>query len=373
MRRAAPDVAAPTPLRGAGPHDGPASRGRLVALVLFILVLVVAVGGSVVHLPYAVMSPGAAIDTLGDRVSRGARTPILTVAGAKTYPTDGALRFTTVSVSGGPGYPVDLWKVLGAWVDPAQDVLPVDEVFDPRATSQQVEEENAIEMKGSQQEATAVALRAAGYGVPTSIVVARVLDTSKAKGLLRAGDRLVRVGGVAATSAEAVRGALQRVRPGASVPVDVTRAGRPVTVTVQTIEGSGGRTALGVLLGLDHDFPVTVTVSAGDVGGPSAGLMFALGIFDKITAGSLTGNHDIAGTGTIDDTGAVGPIGGIKQKLVGARASGADYFLAPAANCAQVIGNVPAGIEVYKVASFADARAAVEGIAKGQTASLPRC
>ncbi len=147
----------------------------------------------------------------------------------------------------------------------------------------------------------------------------------------------------------------------------------PVDPISRAITGTAGRTALGVLLGLDHDFPVTVTVSAGDVGGPSAGLMFALGIYDKLTPGALTGKHDIAGTGTIDEAGAVGPIGGIQQKLVGARESGADSFLAPAGNCGQVRGHVPEGLQVYKVTSFADARAAVQGIASGRTATLARC
>ena len=154
---------------------GRASRGRVVGIVLFLLVLALAVGGSVVSLPYAVLAPGAAVNTLGDLDGGAGRAPILTVRGAPTYPTDGALRFTTVSVSGGPGHPVDLWQVIGGWVNPSEEVLPVDQVFDPRATSTQVEQENAVQMKGSQQEATAVALRAAGYTVPSFIVVAQLL------------------------------------------------------------------------------------------------------------------------------------------------------------------------------------------------------
>ncbi len=93
--------------------------------------------------------------------------------------------------------------------------------------------------------------------------------------------------------------------------------------------GSGGRTALGVILRLDHDFPGTVTINAGDVGGPSAGLMFALGIYDKLTPGPLTNGRDIAGTGTIDEEGRVGPIGGIKQKMAGARAGGSRVLPGP--------------------------------------------
>ena len=128
-----------------------------------------------------------------------------------------------------------------------------------------------------------------------------------------------------------------------------------------------------MILRLDHDFPATVTINAGDVGGPSAGLMFALGIYDKLTPGPLTNGRDIAGTGTIDEEGRVGPIGGIRQKMAGARSGGSEYFLAPVDNCPEIVGNVPSGLEVFAVSSFKDATNAVEGIASGRTSSPPRC
>ena len=140
--------------------------------------------GSIVKLPYAVMSPGPTVNTLGD--SPGTSTPIIAVKGLPTYPTDGALNFTTVRVEGGPGYPVDVWDVLQAWVDPSRDVFPVDDIFDPEVSQQQVAEENAVQMEGSQEEATAVALRALGKKVPTYVTVAGLAPTSRAKGLLSA-------------------------------------------------------------------------------------------------------------------------------------------------------------------------------------------
>nr|WP_255523898.1 PDZ domain-containing protein [Terrabacter sp. MAHUQ-38] len=328
--------------------------------------------GSVVHLPYAVMSPGPTEDTLGVS-DDGKKTPIIAVSGLPTYPTDGSLRFTTVRVEGGPGYPVDAWDVLQAWIDPGQDVFPVDDVFDPQVTQEEVAEENAIQMEGSQEEATAVALRAIGKDVPTHIAIASITDTSKAKGLLKVRDRLESIDDQPITTAQSVRDVLQKSNPGDTVTLTVTRDGREVTVDMPTVEGQGGRTALGVLLGLDHDFPAKVTIDAGAIGGPSAGLMFSLGIYDKLTPGPLAGGHEIAGTGTIDDDGQVGKIGGIRQKLAGARSDGAAYFLAPAGNCDEVVGHVPDGLEVFKVANFDDARTAVEAIARNQTGSLPRC
>jgi PDZ domain-containing protein len=356
--------------------DAPVGRGRLtvgnkVTLGLFFAFLILMVAGSLIKLPYAVMSPGPTVNTLGD--SPGTTKPIITVSGLPTYPTDGALKFTTVRVEGGPGYPVDVWDVLQAWIDPSRDVFPVDEIFDPQVSQEQVAEENAVQMEGSQEEATAVALRGLGKEVPTHVAVASLAPTSKAKGLLQPKDRFVKVGSTDITTAESVRAALQQVKPGEKVSVTVERDGKDVTVDVPTIEGQGGRTALGVILGLTHDFPAKVTIDAGSVGGPSAGLMFALGIYDKLTPGALTGNHQVAGTGTIDDGGNVGPIGGIKQKLAGARAGGAEYFLAPADNCNEVVGNIPDGLEVFKVSTFDEGRTAVEAIAKGRTGSLPRC
>ena len=354
-----------------GEDTGRLTRGNKAVLAAFFVILVVMVVGSVVHLPYAVMSPGPTQDTLG--TSGAQDKPIIAISGLPTYPTDGALRFTTVRVEGGPGYPVDAWDILQAWVDPARDVFPVDDVFDPQVTQEQVAEANAVQMEGSQEEATAVALRAIGKEVPTHVAIAGITDSSKAKGLLKVGDRLVSIDGEPVTTTQALRDALQKKKPGESVSLTVTRGGKEVTVDVPTVEGQGGRTALGVLLGLDHDFPAKVTIDAGAIGGPSAGLMFSLGIYDKLTPGPLAGGHQVAGTGTIDDEGKVGPIGGIRQKLAGARSDGAAYFLAPADNCNEVVGHVPDGLDVFKVGTFDEARTAVEAIAKGQTGSLPRC
>ena len=134
-----------------------------------------------------------------------------------------------------------------------------------------------------------------------------------------------------------------------------------------------GVATIGVLMVGRYELPTEVTIHAGAVGGPSAGMMFALGIYDLLGPGELTGGKAIAGTGTIADDGAVGPIGGIRQKLVGARSGGASVFLAPADNCSEVVGHVPDGLQVVRVATFAEALTAVEKIASGDAAGLPTC
>jgi PDZ domain-containing protein len=321
-----------------------------------------------VGLPYVVMSPGPATNILGKVDGK----PLLSVEGAPTYPTSGTLDFTTVSVDGGPGVRVTVFDLAGAWLSGSQEILPEEQVFPPQQTEKDAQQEGAAEMAGSQSIATATALRAVGRTVDEMIVIAGVPEGSPSKGVLEPGDVLVSVDGDAATSSDAVRAAVQRHQPGDTFPVVVRRDGKEQTVTAKTTD-SDGRTVMGVGLRLDYDLPVDVTLRTGNVGGPSAGLMFSLAIYDALTPGELTGGRNIAGTGTMDDDGTVGPIGGIRQKLIGARRAGADYFLAPADNCAEVKDSVPDGLEVFEVGTFDEGAAAVRAIAKGDTASLPTC
>ncbi len=135
----------------------------------------------------------------------------------------------------------------------------------------------------------------------------------------------------------------------------------------------GETPVIGVFVGGDYEFPFEVRIQLENVGGPSAGMMFALGIVDKLTPGELNGGLEVAGTGTISGSGEVGAIGGIRQKLWGAQRAGADWFLAPASNCAEVAGQVPAGLTVVAVDTLDDAIGALEAIAADDTASLPAC
>jgi Lon-like protease len=330
--------------------------------------IAVAAALTFVGLPYVVMSPGPATNILGKVDGK----PLLSVEGATTYPTSGTLDFTTVSVDGGPGVKVTVFDLAGAWLSGSQEVLPEDQIFPPEQSEEDAQEEGAAEMAGSQTVATATALRALGRTVDEMIVIAGVPEGSPSAGVFRPDDVLVTVDGDPATTSDAVRAAVQRHKPGDTFPVVVRRDGKEQTVTARTAD-SNGRTVMGVGLRLDYDLPVDVTLRTGNVGGPSAGLMFSLAIYDALTPGELTGGKNIAGTGTMDDKAVVGPIGGIRQKLIGARRAGADYFLAPADNCDDVVGNVPDGLQVVKVGSFDEGVAAVRDIGTGKTASLPTC
>jgi PDZ domain-containing protein len=342
------------------------STGMLVGAFLAITVAALMV---IVTLPYAIMEPGPITNTLG----KGADgKPLVEVTGHETYPTSGALDFTTVRVIGGPGARPSVWQVILAWLDPNGAVYPEDQLFPKGATEKQIEEQNTAEMADSQQEAIAVALRALGVQVPERVTIAEVAKDAPAAAVLKPGDELVTINGAPAKDAQAVRDAIGALPAGRAVPVVLKRNGTTMTVQAKT-RSSGGRTVLGVFLATKFDFPFQVKINAGEVGGPSAGLMFTLGIYDRLTPGEMTGGEQIAGTGTIASDGVVGPIGGIQQKLAGAREGGAHYFLAPADNCDEVVGHVPGGLQVFKVSTFAQARTAVQDIAAHRTGGLATC
>jgi PDZ domain-containing protein len=344
------------------------SRKSVWALSGVFLGIALAALLSIVSLPYVVMQPGPISNTLGKLSGQ----QLITVKGAETYPTTGALDFTTVRVLGGPGDKVNAWELLWAAIDPTSDIYKEEQNFPKGVTSKQVEEENTAEMVGSQQEAIAVALKALGKPVTERVTIAQVAKDAPSAALLKKGDQIVAVDGMPIRTSEDVRTAVQKHQPGEPVKLQLRRGGSLVDVTATTRD-SDGRATIGVFLGREFDFPVDVQIHAGDVGGPSAGTMFALGVYDTLTPGALTGGQKIAGTGTIDSSGTVGPIGGIRQKLVGARDGGAEWFLAPADNCDEVVGHVPDGLRVVRISTFDEARKAVQDIAAKKASGLPTC
>ena len=344
------------------------SRRSTVSLVAVFLLIAVGALSTMVGLPYVVLKPGPITNTLGELAGK----KLITVAGAQTYPTQGELNFTTVRISGGPGYRVTVWDLLGAALRPSEDVVDEELYYPKGVTDKQVEEESTAEMVDSQQEAVAVALKAVGQKVVEHIVIGQVAKDAPSAALLKAGDEIVSVDGKAVSDSAGVRAGIGAHTPGQAVALGLVRDGKPLTVRATTREADG-RATVGVFLGIRFEFPFDVKIDAGDVGGPSAGTMFSLGVYDVLTPGPLTGGQDIAGTGTIDSAGKVGPIGGIRQKLVGAHDGGAKWFLAPADDCAEVVGHVPDGLRVVRIATFDEARTAVEAIADKRADSLPTC
>nr|WP_237727891.1 S16 family serine protease [Cellulomonas sp. APG4] len=227
-------------------------------------------------------------------------------------------------------------------------------------------------MISSQEHATVAALEELGYEVPTTLLVESAIEGTGSAGVVEEGDVITAVDGEDVTSFSDLSAVLDEVSPGAEVELAVEREGEPVELEVTTTE-QDGKALLGVFIDPEFELPVDVRIQIENVGGPSAGLMFALGIVDVLTEADETGGVTIAGTGTMDLTGAVGPIGGIRQKLYGAREDGATWFLAPEDNCGEVVGHVPDGLSVTSVGTLAQARAAVEAIGRGETEGLPTC
>jgi PDZ domain-containing protein len=342
----------------------------LVMLVAGFSAVLIATLAALLPVKYAVLHPGPVLNTLGQVKGK----PLIAITGRKTYPTTGQLDLTTVSVVGGPDRPITLFQVVEGWLDRTSAVVPEEQVFAPGQSQQQSDAENKAEMVSSQESATAAALTTLGIAIPTTLAVAGVEPSAPASGVLETGDVIRSVNGQAITDLEKLRTILESTKAGGDVEVEVQRKDVTKTVTARTIPSDqDGRTVLGVYLDPTFKFPFSVKIQIEDIGGPSAGTMFALGIIDTLTPGDLTGGKKIAGTGTIDADGLVGPIGGIRQKLVGARRAGARYFLAPAENCTEVRKHIPDGLTVVKITTLDSARDAVMGIAAGRVATLPNC
>ncbi|WP_019136489.1 YlbL family protein [Cellulomonas massiliensis] len=319
--------------------------------------------------PYVVTSPGPTRDVLGEYDGR----PIIEVAGATTYESTGELRLTTVRATGGPGYPTNALAVLQAWFARSSNVQPREDLYPEQESRQQVEQQNQAQMVSSQENATVAALTELGYEVPATMVVAGAVEGTHAEGVVEKGDVILAIDGTRLTTYNDLVETLAEVEPGATITLTVTRNGAEKDLRVETGERDDGTALIGVYIDPTFEMPVDVTITAEDIGGPSAGTMFALGIVDKLTPQDEADGVDIAGTGTIDVTGAVGPIGGIRQKLAGARRDGATWFLAPEANCGEVVGAVPAGLHVTRIATLHEAREAIEAIGAGRTDDLPTC
>ncbi len=326
--------------------------------------------GTVLPAPYVIEAPGPTFNTVGEHDGR----QLLGVTGAPTYPSDSVLDLTTVYVTGGPNKNVNVLTVLGSWLDPSASVVPADSLYPRDVSGQDLESASLLAMTNSQENSVAAALDHLDIAFDTELAVHGTVPDGPADGVLESGDVLRGVDGSPVTSLSGLKSALDAAgEPG--VRLQVERSGEVRDVAVATVrDEASGSWQLGVFLVPDFGFPIEVGFELDEVGGPSAGMMFALGIVDELTPGSIAGDRHVAGTGTITPEGDVGPIGGIRQKLEGAREAGAEVFLAPEGNCAEVRGHVPEGLTVVSVRTLDDAVAAAEAAADGgDLAALPGC
>lgn len=344
------------------------SRRALTLTVAGVLTLALGGAGSMMPVPYVVLSPGPTENTIGEVKGK----PVISITGRQVYPTEGELNLVTVAYRGGPGNRVDLFTALHGWVNPDIAVVPEETIFPKTSSVQEVERQNTQEMANSQQLATAAALNELGIEVEHVVAVEATEKGAPADGRLQAGDRIVSVDGVPVHDTEGVAAQVRKHRPGEQVEFVVERSGERLTEKIGTISGPDGRPLVGVRMRPEFKFPFQVDITVGDVGGPSAGLMFSLGIYDKLTPGGLTGGKSVAGTGTITADGKVGAIGGIQQKMVGAKEQGATIFLTPVDNCPAAREAVPDGLRLVKVDTLRTAIQALDALRTGK-GDVPSC
>lgn len=319
--------------------------------------------------PFLVEQPGPTynlLSTIGGQ-------PVISIPSEQTFPVSGDLSMLTVTLKGGSERGAS-WIDLGlTQLDPAQSIIDITDIYPAGWDDAKLNAQSDLMMLDSQANAKAAALRLLEIPYISEIKITVVDKTGAAGGILKAGDTLLRVDGEVATGLEQVRGFVAASKGERAVRMEIMRDGEKLSlsVTPRLVEKQW---RLGIYVQTVPTFPFEIDVQVGNVGGPSAGQMLVLAIYDKLTPGKLTGGKRIAGTGTISPEGKIGPIGGVKQKMYGAKRAGHNWFLVPNENCGEVIGNIPDGLNVISVTTIQDSLTAVEAIASNaDTSQLQRC
>jgi PDZ domain-containing protein len=367
-----PEEVAPQPKPGGVPHfvAGISRRVRtlIVAGLLFVVLLVLAM---TLPVPYVVLSPGPTCNTLSTCEGQ----QVITLIGREPRKATGNLNLTTVSYS---TQKLTVFDALSAWLQSDEVVVPRSSLFPPGTTTQQVNQQNANDFSQSQDNAVVAAACELGY--PKAFGVLDVATKGPSHGKLEPGDVLRTLDGAAVDTYPRLKAVLASKQPGDTVTIVVRRNQTPTVGTDKTVTvtlgqppkgGKGG--SLGITVPPEPEClaPFGVELGLNDqIGGPSAGMMFALGILD-LAQQDLTHGKFIAGTGTISPSGTVGPIGGIQLKMIAARNAGATVFLAPAGNCSDVRGAIPDGLRVVKVSTLHGAVRDLQALAKGRP--VPGC
>ncbi|HTW21372.1 MAG TPA: PDZ domain-containing protein [Mycobacteriales bacterium] len=356
---------------------------RAVTLGAAVVVLIALLGvARFVKVPYVILLPGPVTDTLGNIPGTDTTTgkpggPVIQISGATIQPTSGHLYMTTVEeLPGDCGSDPSLWDAVKAWFSKTQTVEPQQVECPPGQTSKAVQQQDAQEMSQSQTDAATAALFELGYKPTTQhVTVSSVESGVPAAKVLQPGDVILALNGQAVSTLNQVHSLITKLSVGATVTITLRRDGKTRTVTTTTIKGLDGAPMIGFSpdrIATFGNVKVRIGIDPDVIGGPSAGTALALGIIDKLTPGGLTGGRTIAGTGTVDGFGQVGPIGGIQQKIAAAVHAGASVFFAPASECSDAKAAAPKSLTLVKVTTLKGAVQALETIKAGGT-SFPRC
>ncbi len=277
-----------------------------------------------------------------------------------TYPPQGELLMLTVV-----SQDVNIFEAAIAGLDPTIDLVPTEAYRRPDESDEDYRKRVLAQMDDSQTRAITVALSYLGYDmIPTDVLITDLVPDRPAAEVLMIGDSVNSLDGTEIVNSTDLTDALDEYAPGDVVDVNVTRDGSEQTVQVELTErdDDSGGPMIGIVVGELTEPPFPISIQAGNVGGPSAGMMHALAIIDTLTPGEMTKGHVVAGTGTIQYDGTVGPIGGIRQKVVGAEAAGAEYILVPADNYESALTAERESIEIVSVATLQEAIDFLDGL-----------
>ncbi|OBK74278.1 PDZ domain-containing protein [Mycobacterium sp. 1274761.0] len=338
---------------------------RRIATLLVALVPILAFGLLLVlvTVPYVSLGPGPTFDTLGEIDGK----QVVAIEGTDVHPTTGHLNMTTVSQRDH----LTLWEALTLWMSGNQQLIPRDLVYPPDKSKDEIDKSNNQEFKRSEDAAAAAALGFLKYA--PAVTVDTVNNDGASKGRLEEGDAIDAVNGTPVDNLKQFQELMSKTRPGDEVVLDFRRKNAAPGVTTIKL-GSAPDKEQGVLgIGVVEApwAPFTIDFNLANIGGPSAGLVFSLAVIDKLTTGDLSGSKFVAGTGTIDVDGKVGPIGGITHKIFSAREAGASVFLVPADNCDEAKSAREDGIDLVRVENLGGAVDALKALSAGGEA--PRC
>lgn len=326
-------------------------------------IVVLGIVGTVINVPFVALGPGPTFNTLGEVDG----VEVVAIDGTKVDPTTGHLNMTTVSVRNS----LNVFEAFGLWASGEHGLVPRAQVYPPGKSTEEVKKENHADFERSEDSAELAAFH--HLGKPVALTVANVAPDSPSTDVLQEGDRLISVAGRPVSTTSEVQEIVADLGPGAPIDIVVLRDGKEMTVSMtlgarpdDPSKGYMGITPKGI-----PDVPFTVDFNLADIGGPSAGLVFALALIDKLTPGELNNGNFVAGTGTISVDGEVGPIGGIRYKLIAAEEAGAETFLVPAQNCDEASQNAPEGLRLVKVDTLDGAVDALNALGRGEQA--PHC
>jgi Lon-like protease len=333
-------------------HDDRGSSWPLYLVGALFTVGVMILGAWNLELPYLAFSTGPVSDA----------ADAIVASEVDTYPPEGELLMLTVV-----SQDVNPFEALIAGVDPTIDLVPKEAYRQPDESDEDYRKRVLQQMDDSQIRAITVALEYLGYEmVPTDVLITDLVPDLPAADVLQIGDSVDSFNGTEIVRSTDLTAALDGLEPGDIVDLEVTREGttQDLQVELAARDDEEGGAMIGIIVGELTEPPFPVSIRAGNVGGPSAGMMHALAIIDTLTPGEMTKGHIVAGTGTIGYDATVGAIGGVRQKVVAAEAAGADYILVPEGNYEAALTAPRESIEIVSVATLQDAIDFLDGLAE---------